>query len=298
MADRQVRKKRRRTSESPVRKYWWLVPVLAGVAMIAWVATGPRWSRPPISTPAGKPVAGYIADTQQMLQEYARFYGKPPADSGIQRRFDDASLRVGARDYANAAALLEEVSKVAALPVVFNNLGVLYAAIHDSPRAVHAFREALARDMDYQAVRLNLDRMKDVLAVDARPVTQEAEPNNDINQANMIGLGKAVEGNIDASLNDVDFFRVTTPPAPPATLSIEITNHSTTLAPVVKVFDAEDRITEWGKVVREPGSGLTQTFAPSPNTTLYLQVSGDGSTGGRYALLVRSLKTPGPHQPN
>ena len=93
-------------------------------------------------------------------------------------------------------------------------------------------------------------------------------------------------------------FRVTTPPAPRDVISIEITNHSTTLAPVLKIFDAERRITNWGKIMWEPGSSLQQTIAPAPNTTLYLQVSGYGGSAGAYTLLVRPLKSFDAYEPN
>ena len=76
------------------------------------------------------------------------------------------------------SGLLEQVSKVAAVPVVFNNLGVLYVELNDKSRAINAFREALARDIDYRPVRLNLERMKDVMALGVDPVTHEVESNN------------------------------------------------------------------------------------------------------------------------
>jgi hypothetical protein len=193
---------------------------------------------------------------------------------------------------------LERVSKVAAVPVVFNNLGVLYAELNDKSRAIDAFREALARDADYKPVRVNLDRLKDVIALGAGPVSREVEPNDDMTLANIIAPGKAVEGEIEAAVNDVDFFRVTTPPPPRDLIAIEITNHSKTLEPVLKIFDGERRITDWGKIVQEAGSNLRQTIAPPPNTMLYLQVSGYGSSAGAYTLLVHPLKAFDNYEPN
>ena len=183
-----------------------------------------------------------------MRQEYAHFYGKPLSNAEVERGFELANQRVTAKDYTNAVGMLEQVSKVAAVPVVFNNLGVLYAELNDKSRAINSFREALARDLDYRPVRLNLDRMKDVMALGADPVSREVEPNNSTTLANIIAPGKPVEGEIEAAVNDVDFFRVTTPPAPRDRITIEITNRSTTLAPVLKIFDEEGRITDWGKI--------------------------------------------------
>jgi hypothetical protein len=318
MAVPPVRRKRTKRSQSLVGKYWWVVPVLGSVGMIGWIASGPRWSRPTIDTPDNKPLPGYVASMRTLTQEYVHFYGQPlrhagndagndaandagtPVgnNAGIEREFEQASQLVGARDYAGAVGLLTQVAKVAAVPVVFNNLGALYAELKDTPQAINAFREALTRDIDYPAVRLNLDRMKDVMALSARPVTREVEPNNDPTLANIIAFGKAVEGVIDAGVEDVDFFRVTTPPAPRDLISIEITSHSTMLAPVLKIFDSETRITGWGKIIREPGSSLQQTIAPPPNTTLYLQVSGYGTGAGGYTLLVQPLKRFDAYEPN
>ena len=167
------RKKKTRQNPSLVRKYWWLVPVLACVAMIGWLATGPRWSRSRIGPPTGRMMPGYISGAQNMTQEYQRFYGKPLSNSEIERAFEQADQRVRAGDYSTAAGSLEQVSKVAA--------------------AINAFREALARDMDYKPVRVNLERLKDVMALGADPVSREVESNDNMTVANIIAPGKAVE---------------------------------------------------------------------------------------------------------
>jgi hypothetical protein len=300
MAAPLVKRKKKKNQYRPlVRKYWWLVPVLACVGMIGWLATGPQWSRPRISPPTGRMMPGYIAGAQNITQEYQHFYGKPLNNAEVERAFEQAGQRMRAMDYSNAVGLLEQVSKVAAVPVVFNNLGVLYAELNDKSRAINAFRDALARDMDYKPVRLNLDRLKDVMALGADPVSREVESNDNMTLANIIAPGKAVEGEIEAAVNDVDFFRVTIPPAPRDVIAIEITNRSKkTLAPVLKIFDEERRITNWGKIVQEAGSNLRQTIAPPPNTTLYLQVSGYGSSAGAYTLLVQPLKAFDNYEPN
>ncbi|MEO8373483.1 MAG: hypothetical protein ABI806_30140, partial [Candidatus Solibacter sp.] len=285
-----VRRKKKNKGQSPIRKYWWLLPVLAVVGMILYIATGPKWSRPRIDKPTGRPITGYLADTPTMVTEYKRFYGKPLNNAEIEKGFEMASKSVADKDFSNAVGFLEQVVKVAAVPVVFNNLGVLYAELSDKSRAVNAFREALARDLDYQPVRLNLERLKEIMALGADPVSSEVEPNDTTILANLMAPGKPVEGDIRAAVNDVDYYRITTPPAPRDIISIEIANRSTKLAPVLKIFDGEGRITDWGKAVREPGTNLQQTISPSPNTTLYLQVSGYGSSAGAYTLLVRQLK--------
>ena len=253
-----VRRKKKNKGQSAIRKYWWLVPTLAVVGTIFYIATGPKWSRTSIEKPTGRPITGYIADAQTMLREYNRFYGKPLNNAEVEKGFDMASKSVAEKDFSNAVGFLEQVSRVAAVPVVFNNMGVLYAELKDKSRAVNAFREALAREPDYQPVRLNLDRLKDVMALGADPVSRELEPNNTPILANLMAPGKPVEGEIEAAVDDVDFFRITTPPAPRDIISIEITNRSTKLAPVLKIFDAEGRITDWGKLAREAGANHLQ----------------------------------------
>src|ERR1039458_2580272 len=122
MAAPTLKRKKKKRRRSLVLKYWCLPPVLGCVAMIGWLATGPQWSRARILRPWGKPVAGYVADTRKLTQEYRNFYGKPLNNAGIERGFEQASQRVSLNDYSTAVGLLEQVSKVASVPVVFNNL--------------------------------------------------------------------------------------------------------------------------------------------------------------------------------
>ena len=291
-------KRRRKKNQRFLLRYWWLPPVLAGVIMILWIATGPRWSRARVNLRmANRPVSGYTSSTATVLQEYLRFYGKPLANPEIEQLCNQANERVAAKDYSNAIGVLEQVAKVAAVPVVYNNLGVLYAEVNDRSRSVNAFREALARDVDYQPVRLNLDRLKDIMALGAEPVSREVESNNNPALANIIALGKPVEGAIAASMDDVDFFRVTTPPAPRDLIVIEVENHSTTLAPVLRIFDAEERRTDMGKTAAV-GESIRLTISPSPNTTYFLQVSGYGSSAGAYTLRVLPQKAFDTYEPN
>ena len=290
---------KKKKKRSRLRQYWWLVPALLGVTLLGWLATGPRWSRARIEVPsAGSPVTGYTANTQTVMQEYLHYYGKPLADADTERLSNQANERVVAKDYANAVGMLEQVAKVAAVPAVFNNLGVLYAELKDRSRSINAFREALARDIDYQPVRDNLGRMKDIMALGAEPVSREVESNNSPTLANIIAPGKPVEGEIAAAVNDVDCFRVTTPRAPRDLISIEVENHSTTLAPVLRIFDADGRITDMGKTVREPGVSIKLTIAPAPNSTLFLELSGYGSSAGSYTLRVQPLKAFDAYEPN
>jgi hypothetical protein len=291
-------RKKKKKKRSPIKRYWWVAPVLAGAGFIAYVASGPEWSRPHLAAPKEHLIEGYVYETTQFNDEYLRFYGKPLNNQDVEHNFELAAKKVRARDFENAVGFLEQVSKTAAIPVVFNDLGVLYSELKDKSRAVNAFREALARDVDYRPTRLNLDRMRDAIALSAEPVSREVEPNNTMLSANVIAIDKPVEGAIDAAVNDVDFYRISTPAAPRDLIAVEITNKSSTLSPTLKVFDDERRILDWGKTVREPGAGLRQVIAPPPNTILYLQVSGYGTSAGAYSLVVKPLKAFDTYEPN
>jgi tetratricopeptide (TPR) repeat protein len=292
------KKKKPNSTRTLVRKYWLLAPVLAGLGLLAWLATGPRWWGPRVLSHSSAPIKGYIGTLQTVQQEYLRFHGKPLKNPAVERLFQLANQRIGLQDYESAALLLETVSQDAAVPVVFNDLGVLYAQLNDRSRAINAFREALARDIDYQPVRFNLDRLRNLTANAADPVSREIEPNNSPAYANVIMPGKPVEGEVAHGVNDLDYFRITTPPAPRDTLQVTIEPHSPELVLALRVFDSERRLTSMTAEVRESGKTLSYLFAPAPNTTFYLEVSGSGHSAGNYTLKVTPLRNFDNYEPN
>jgi uncharacterized protein YutE (UPF0331/DUF86 family) len=292
------RKKKQKSQRSQIRRYWWLPPVLAGVALLAWLATGPRIWGPRVLSHGGAAIKGYIGTIETVKQEYLRFHGKPLKNSAVERLFQLANQRIADQDYESAALLMETVSQDAAVPVIFNNLGVLYAQLNDRSRAINAFRDALARDIDYQPVRLNLDRLRNLTGNAADPVTRELEPNNSPPYANVIALGKAVEGEVARGVNDVDYFRITTPPAPRDTLRVTIEPRSPELSPVLRIFDADRRLTNMTAEARQTGATLHYTFAPAPNATFYLEVSGSGHSSGNYTLKVMAMRAFDNYEPN
>ena len=280
-----------------IARFWWVGLILVAAVVGAWL-TGPSRASGPGSPAPAKTLQGYIASVATVAEEYTRFQGKIFQMPEVERQLQQANERVAAKDYSTAVLLLEEASKQVAVPVIFNNLGVLYAELNDRSRAINAFREALARDIDYQPVRFNLSRLKGITALDADPVSHEIENNDRPVLANLIAVGKPVDGSIAGDMNDVDYYRVTTPPAPRDLLSVEIVATSKTLAPVLRTYDIDQRLLDWGQEVRQPGATLTQYFSPPPNTALYLAVSGYGSTSGPYTLTVKQLKAFDAYEPD
>jgi hypothetical protein len=279
-----ARRRRHRGKPSWIRRFWWLILLAAMVLSAPWISYW--WTHRP--APRHLPLPGYISDAGLLRQEFLRFQGKPLADPAIERDFDRASDLMKQGEYPSSAVLLETVAQSAPLPVVYNNLGVLYVKLDDGAKAVGAFREVLARDLDYPPVRQNLARFK--FGNSADPVAREVEPNGTDRLANVISLGRSVDAEISPDVNDVDCFRVTSPPAPRDLLLVQLVNRSQTLAPRLRLYDADGRPLDWSKESQDPGASLREVISPPPNTTLFLRVEGLMDTAGAYSLTVSPMK--------
>jgi len=281
-ASGRVRKKRRRRSLA--ERYWWLaIPAVAISGLIVFLLAANEPHR------SSTPLAGYVEDPVLLEEQYARFNGKQLKDENVRQQFQLAAQLARQHDYRGAVSLLEGIAGQAGVPLLFNDLGVLYELLNDRARAINAFREALARDSGYQPVRANLGRLKNLAPGAADPVTHEVEPNNSATVANLIPLSAPVEGSI-AGADDEDYFRFTAPPAPRDVLEIRIENRSKALALGLAVLDGDKRFVGWGKDTRDPGASVVQYLSPEPNSTMYLQVWGHKGTQGEYVLMVRPMK--------
>jgi tetratricopeptide (TPR) repeat protein len=243
-------------------------------------------------------LAGYISDGTVVDREYLRYYGKPNENSIPAKQFQRAGELARAGTFAEAAEMLEGVAREAAIPAVFNNLGVLYARLNDWQRAGTAFREALARDPKYPDALANLDRLKGFTADVAAPLTREIEPNNNRLMANLISVGTPVEGEVAAGMGDIDFFRCSFPPAPRDVLAVELTNHDYKFSPRLDVYDGNLRVLDWGRKTAEAGNSLTLYGSAAPNSTIYVAVSGADGTSGRYVLTLKPMKAFDEYEPN
>jgi hypothetical protein len=249
-----------------------------------------------ISKPSTQGLPGYLTDDRMVEREYAHLYNHDLTDPLPRQDFRYAAELTARADYAGALAVLERITKQAAVPAVFNDMGVLYLQQNDISRAMNAFREAFLRDEDYQPVRANLMRIKPLLnAVSA--VTREVEPNDYYLLANMISLARPVDAEISA-VGDTDCFRFQTPPPPRDILALEIENLSDTLIPALSLFDADDQFVGWTKDTQQPGLSLTQQIAPAPKATLIVHVWGAYKTTGKYRLTIRPLNAFDQYEPN
>ncbi|HLK64793.1 MAG TPA: hypothetical protein VKU19_15215 [Bryobacteraceae bacterium] len=280
-----VRKKRKR-SKYPL--HWVVIPLLS-VSVFVW-----GWRRfAPFDTSSGLP--GYITSLETFSEENTRYYGSA-VNSDAQEKFQLAAESMQRRDYGGAAALLEEAAKQTALPVIFNDLGVLYAHMDDTARAVNAFREVLTRDSGYRPTRQNLERFKVLRSLNAAiPVNRELEPNDAKQSANILALGQSIEGTVE-NASDVDWYRVSSP-APPRDM-VEILFTNKTSSPGLKLNMYDDSMTLLGSIDKEdPGATVRLHVSPPPNTDLYIKIEGIGATG-LYSLLVRPMKAFDAYEPN
>lgn len=242
-------------------------------------------------------LTGYVNDIASLRSEYLRFQGKALKNAEVEQQFADANAATEKGEYGRAVDLLRSASRQAPLPVVFNDLGVLYVQLNDRARAINAFRDALSRDAGYDPVRRNLDRFRAFTSNLTDPVTAEVEPNNGIDYANLVAVGSSVDAEVK-DLTDEDYFRFTSPPAPRDRLEILIANRSATLAPRFRMFDEGGSILPDAKETRTAGESLDWIFSPPPNTTFHLAVSGAKSTTGAYTLTIKALKGFDRYEPN
>ncbi|HLI85375.1 MAG TPA: hypothetical protein VKV17_15780 [Bryobacteraceae bacterium] len=285
--------RKRRPRRPPRRIPLWpfgIVLLVAAVAGMVWTVM----SR--LTRPSRQGLPGYLTDDRIIEREYARLYNHQLTDPLPREDFRYAAELAARADYPGAMAVLERITRKAAVPAIYNNLGVLYLRQNDVARAMHAFREAFARDGDYQPARANLLRMQPMLdAVGA--VTREVEPNDYYLLANVISLDRPVDAEVSA-IGDTDCFRFEAPPAPRDMLSLEIENLSPALIPALSVFDTSDRFLGWTKDARQPGRPLTQRIAPAPKTTLIVHVWGAYKTVGKYRFTIKPLKAFDRYEPN
>ncbi len=275
-----------------------LLPKLLPVLLVLAVA-GAGWLWLSSRQPSGaKDLAGYVSSSEILRQEFGQYTGKKLSDDKVARDFEYATALMRSGDYQGAAAQLESATHAAPLPVVYNNLGVLYAKLGDRAHAVNSFREALSRDASYRPVRENMDRLKEFTANEADPVSAEIEPNGTLGTANLIAAGRSVEAEIASNIDDTDWYRVATPAAPRDIVLIEVTNRSTTLKPGLNIYDADGRLIRGSMSDIDPGQSVVDRLSPAPNVILYLQVFGAAHTSGRYVLTVRPQHAFDAYEPN
>ncbi len=278
-------------SPTPVLdKLRWVTIVLIAGGVIAFLVLG-RARNAPDATP----LSTYQRDVALLEKEYGVYYGRLLREPELEHQFHVANDFVRQENYMAAIEVLEKVVKAAAVPVIFQNLGSLYAAVGDRSRSMAAFREALARDAEYRPVRDAIDKLRLFTADEALPVRQEIEPNNSEIVANLIGLERQVDGEVVAG--DTDMFRFVTPPAPRDILQLDVENTDQTLEMGLRVHDDEMR-NDSGRIIADPGTSFRKYVSQPPNRSLFIAVWGAHDTVGKYRITIKPLKSFDKLEPN
>jgi hypothetical protein len=276
-----------------------LFPFVLLALCILCVMGGAMWwaNRRPVIDAAALP-EGYISDPATLKAEFDLYNGPRDDYPTVNSRFRSAADLAAQHNLPAVANVLESVAKSGNLPVIFHNLGIVYAGLGDYGRAAESFREALAHNPEYLATRKFLREAKGIPGGSAEPHTREREPNNDNVTANVIALRAPVGGEIAGGTDSTDFFRVNAPPAPRDLISIEVANHTASFAPRLRVYDAKFRSQEWGDQSAEDGGAMKVTGGPEPNSSLTVSLTSDDGKTGAYLLTVTPLKAFDRYEPN
>jgi hypothetical protein len=100
----------------------------------------------------------------------------------------------------------------------------------------------------------------------------------DLSNAKPIEINAAIPGEIvDGS--DIDYYRINSGSGGRLQIHVEVDSGS--LVPAIDVYDAAKKIVE-------EKLGPDYSLAAQPNTTYYVQVSGQRSTTGQYVLTIKN----------
>jgi hypothetical protein len=281
-----VRRHRRRPF---LVRYAWLVPLVGAAILVPLL-----WNWLFHTRAARDPLPGYITNPSKVEEEYLTYMGKP-LEPAVEHEFDRATELMLAGNYGNAVVVLDAASKQIPVPAVFNDLGVLYRRLKDGPQAIRAFRDALARDHDYEPVRANLKAMN-MGALD--PGDSEVEPNNTIQEANPLWMDRPLQGIISPSIGDVDCYWFTTPRPPRDRIVIQVIARAASLIPRLKILDERGDLITGIKEATASGSAVRWELSPPPNTLYYIEVGGASSSSGPYTVVVNAIHAYDAYEPN
>lgn len=272
--------------------------VLLALCIISLMGGALWWAKHrPVINAATLP-EGYISDPVALKAEFDLYNGPREDYATVNSRFRSAADLAAQNNLPAVANVLESVAKSGNLPVIFHNLGIVYAGLGDYPRAAESFREALAHNPEYLATRKFLREATGLPAGLTEPHTREREPNHDNGTANLIALRAPVAGEIAGGTDSMDYFRVNAPPAPRDLIAIEVANQTASFAPRLRVYDAKFRTQDWGDASAEAGGSLKVIGGPKPNSSLTLSLTSDNGKPGSYLLTVTPLKAFDRYEPN
>ncbi|MGH9372308.1 MAG: tetratricopeptide repeat protein, partial [Vicinamibacterales bacterium] len=237
-------------------------------------------------------------------------------DAVLRGQMEEAVRLAVAERFVESKALLEQVAAKAPSAAVYNNLGVVRAALGEGDAARSDYERALQLDPADQTANMNLGllaraegKLKQASehfakAPEYRQAREATEAirtqfsNNTIRTAASIHIGSPIVSRL-AGDGDTDYFTFKTPDGPRDLILVEVENRSTTLTPWLKLYNSQE-VEVVAPYATTPGASVRHEFASNPATEYSVQVlpaTGDGAVG-EYSLSVTARKAFDRFEPN
>ena len=279
------RKRKNRRTKSLAAQYWYVLLILAAASV--FLLYRQFAARRIISD-----VRGYATEEEVLRRQYERAMVKP-IDSSYRSSFRDAAVLVNKGEFERALAILEPLARKVPLPIVLNDIGVLYHRRRDLARAIKSFRQSLTLDQSYAPAYSNLELITANLNV---ALPRETEPNNAQAFADLLSVGQALDAEVQTA-GDRDYFYFVVPSAPRDRFEVAIQSQSPSLKATVQLYDESGKM-QGGSVAPNAGDSLNCLFSPAPDSKVFIVVSGDKDTSGAYSLSVKPRKSFDAYEPN
>lgn len=262
------------------RKYWWAGAIAVPI-VVALIQTFPAFF--------GGSASGNTYITNSRIGGDLYFTTNVQlTEPAARAQFDRAVALAQQGNYAEAKGLFEQLAVAAKSAEVYNNLGVVNAALGDDAAAQRSVQQALQIEPGNQGARANLELLSKAI--------QHQGSNDTILTAAPIPVGANVQSSI-AEGNSSDFFTFATAPGPRDILQVRVDNQSTTLKPHLKLFNAER--SEFGSHYEmTAGANVALEFAAAPGSKYFAQVVGFAGSSGAYTLSVAARKAFDRFEPN
>jgi tetratricopeptide (TPR) repeat protein len=238
----------------------------------------------------------YIGSASVIENEYKQITGQPLKDPAVIAQLTAAANLAKAGQYDASRKILEQVSAAVPVPAVFTTIGSFYAEQGNGTAAKQYLQKAVALDGSYKPALETLNALK-APAPEPKAISgREAEPNNDIQHANILPVNRTIAAEITEG--DTDYFQFTTGHPPRDIYRISIKNLSTTLAPAITVYDQQKGQLFYDNSHATPGSDLDHDFSPAADQNYYVQIWSNGNTQGAYSLTVSPQHRYDAFEPN
>ena len=284
------------------KKYWWAIGIAVPI-IVAIISVIPQLTSTDVEHESfyvdvvGTQFNGKIAfNNVTVIQEQA--LGKLGEDLSKDTvdKLHQALKLASDKKFDQAISAFESIAKIVSVPAVYNNLGAAHLGSGNKAQAKDAFNKALSEAPEQATAQFNLqltnskyDNDNPVSTEIKSTISSEIEPNNKILNPNIIPLDTWITG-VKSDSNDNDFFKFTTAKTYRDIVRVSIENLSTTLKPLIKVYNSEKSDISGWQGNETSGANLHYTIVAAPNTSYYFLVSSHHKTIGKYKTIIKPLE--------